>query len=398
MIARKYWLGAALSLLMVGWGANQFASLLALYRQEHGISELAVTAMLGIYVLGLIPALLRGGTLSDQRGRAGLTRLALVLAVVASVLMIGGSVWLWLLFVGRFVAGVATGLAMAVTTSWVKELSQAPYDDAAFSTGAQRGSLYSASGFMLGAIVAGLLASFAPLPQVLPYAVHIALSLVMLAVIRALPETLHPHRQAAHAALPTEDVALSKRRFARVVGPAAPWVFGSVTTGFAVVPAFMANYGVNRLLYATACVGLVQGFGVLIQPLARKLDTPTSARALLVGMSTSAAGLGILALAMWLESPALGLLASTVLGCAYGTLMVSGLLETQRLAPVGQLGSYNGKYYTIAYIGFLGPTILAFVGQWLSPWWQLGLLAVLLLGSIVAVAANSRTALPRTAN
>lgn len=394
MTSRKYWLAAALSLLMVGWGANQFAALLALYRREHGISELAVTAMLGIYVAGLIPALLRGGSLSDARGRAGLTRLALVLAAIASALMIAGSQWLWLLFVGRFVAGVATGLAMSATTSWVKELSQLPYDDAAFSSGAQRASLFSAGGFMLGAIVAGLLAAFAPLPQVLPFAVHIVLSFIMLAAIRALPETQQHHREAVHASLAAEDVSLSRRRFARVVGPAAPWVFGSVTTGFAVVPAFMANFGVNRLLYATACVALAQGCGVVIQTLARKLDSPTSARALLIGMSTSALGLGVLALAMLFENPGLGLVASAVLGCAYGTLMVSGLLETQRLAPVGQLGSYNGKYYTMAYIGFLGPTVLAFVGQWLSPWWQLGLLAVLLAGSIITVAVNSRTALP----
>ncbi len=50
---------------MVGWGANQFVSLLVYYRQHHGFSEVLVTSMLGIYVAGLVPALLLGGRYSD---------------------------------------------------------------------------------------------------------------------------------------------------------------------------------------------------------------------------------------------------------------------------------------------------------------------------------------------
>lgn len=394
MNTRKYWVAAALSILMVGWGANQFASLLALYRQEHGISELSVTAMLGIYVVGLVPALLKGGSLSDQRGRHGLTVFALVLTIVASVLMIIGSVWIPLIFVGRFVAGVATGLAMAATTSWVKELSQLPYDDAGLGSGARRASFFSAGGFWSGPVVAGLLAATVPFPQTVPYIVHIILSVVLLFIVRKVPETHHASTAAATPPATAEQVFRAQERFRKVVAPAAPWVFGAGTIGFAVVPAYMANFGVDRLIYSTVCVALTLGCGVFIQSVARKLDDPSSANAILVSLGTSAVGLGLLALAMALGNPWIGLLSSAVLGSGYGMMLVSGLLETQRLAPVGQLGSYNGKYYTLAYIGFLAPTILAFLGLWIGPWWQLGIIAVLLAASIILVSLNSRTALP----
>jgi hypothetical protein len=156
----------------------------------------------------------------------------------------------------------------------------------------------------------------------------------------------------------------------------------------------MANFGVDRLLYATVCVALTLGCGVFIQSAARKLDDSSSAKAILASLGASAIGLGLLALAMTLGNPWIGLLSSATLGSGYGMMLVSGLLETQRLAPAGRLGSYNGKYYTLAYIGFLAPTILAFLGLWIGPWWQLAIVAALLAASITRVAVNSRTALP----
>ncbi len=81
----KYWFPAALSLLLVGWGANQYVALLVHYRQDHGFSEVLVTSLLGIYVLGLVPALLLGGRASDLRGRKRLTMIAVLISIAASL-------------------------------------------------------------------------------------------------------------------------------------------------------------------------------------------------------------------------------------------------------------------------------------------------------------------------
>lgn len=378
---------------MIGWGANQFASLLAVYRQHHGLSELAVTAVLGVYVAGLIPALLRGGRISDQRGRKTITLVAVGISIVASLLMVGGAWIAALLFVGRFLAGIATGLAMAATTSWVKELSQTPYDTAVVGTGARRASLLTAAGFWLGPVVSGLLATFAPAPEVLPFLLHIALCVPLIVVVRSLPET-HDHPSATHSVTATEEAqVLARARFSKVVAPAAPWVFAGGTIGFAVVPAFLTANGPNRLLYSTICVAVTLGCGVLIQGLARTLHDPYSARALLSGLLIIAAGVALLATAMATDGLVVGVLASAFFGSGYGMILVAGLIETQHLAPTAQLGRYTGRYYMFAYLGFLAPTALAFLGQWISPWWQVALLVVLVAMSFVTVLLHSRTAI-----
>jgi MFS family permease len=58
--------------------------MLVLYKQKNHYSAVAVNACLAVYVLGLVPSLLVGGTLSDRLGRRPL----MLAAVVAGL---GGS-------------------------------------------------------------------------------------------------------------------------------------------------------------------------------------------------------------------------------------------------------------------------------------------------------------------
>ncbi|MET0978105.1 MAG: MFS transporter, partial [Paeniglutamicibacter terrestris] len=186
----------------------------------------------------------------------------------------------------------------------------------------------------------------------------------------------------------------SARRFGAVVAPAAPWVFAAGTTGFAVVPAVIPGLGDGRLAYATLAVAITLGLGVLIQPLARRLDTVLSARSLLTGTTTAFVGLATLLGAILLHNPALGLVASGIFGCANGLLMVGGLLEIQRMAAPHELGKLTGYFYTLAYVGFLTPTIVALLAQWITTSWIIAGMMVLCLGSMFAITFNSRKFLP----
>ncbi len=392
----KPWFPAALSLMMVGWGANQFVSLLVFYRQENGFSEVMVTSMLGIYVLGLVPALLLGGRYSDRTGRKHITLFAVALSMAANVAMMGSVFGILPLFTGRFMAGIATGLAMAAATSWVKELSQAPWDlHSSAGSGARRASLLTSAGFWFGPVVGGVLANNAPAPAILPYAVHIALCIPVLFVVARLPET----RTAGTATDGTAAVqgadSQARKRFRLVVAPAALWVFAAGTTGFAVVPAIIPGLGEGRLAYATAAVAITLGCSVLIQPLARRLDTVVSARSLLTGTVVVFVGLSALLVAILVPSPALGLGASAVLGCGNGLLMVGGLLEIQRLAAAHELGKLTGFFYTLAYVGFLAPTAVAVAAQWADGAWIMVAMMALALVSLAFIGANSRKFLPR---
>lgn len=50
------WWGAAGGVFAVAWGANQFVSLLVVYREQRGVSTTVNDGMFGIYAVGLVLA------------------------------------------------------------------------------------------------------------------------------------------------------------------------------------------------------------------------------------------------------------------------------------------------------------------------------------------------------
>ena len=123
VVGRLAWLRVGVAVAAVGWGANQFAPMLLVYRARLGLSDATVQATFGFYALGLIPGLLVFGALSDRVGRRRVMLPALVASFAASAVLIAGGHVAGLLFVGRFVAGLASGAAFSSGAAWIKELS-----------------------------------------------------------------------------------------------------------------------------------------------------------------------------------------------------------------------------------------------------------------------------------
>ncbi|MGC4941836.1 MFS transporter [Kribbella sp. DT2] len=393
---RRTWLPAVFAMFCCGWGGNQFTPLLLLYRRTGGYSTVEVDLFLGTYVVGLVPGLLVAGALSDRHGRKPLMLVGTALSVVSSLFLMVGQTWA--LYGGRLLTGVAVGIAMAVGTSWVKELSQPPFDPAAdVSAGARRAAMGLTLGFGLGAGVAGVLAQWGPHPTVTPYVVHVVLALAALSLLRAVPESRTAPAAGSLWSL-LKVPAVAHRRFLRVVLPMAPWVFGSAGIAYAVTPQLvgdrLGNWG---LAYATLLTVCTLGTGALVQPLAKRLDSVSTARAIVVAMVLMSAGVGLSAVVADVGSPWLGLLDGVLLGAAYGIAVVSGLLEIQRIAALSggaDLAGLTGVYYAAAYTGFLLPTVLAAVAG-LAPYVVLlGVVALVTLACTAVVLASSRRHLP----
>lgn len=77
------WSRAAAGLAVVGWGANQFAALLPVYRETTGLSASQISLAFAIYIVGLIPALFIAAEVADRIGRRWLVRIAVVLSAAA---------------------------------------------------------------------------------------------------------------------------------------------------------------------------------------------------------------------------------------------------------------------------------------------------------------------------
>ncbi|NMH95767.1 MFS transporter [Pseudonocardia sp. K10HN5] len=374
-----------------GWGGNQFTPLLIMYRDAAGYSVLTVDAFLGAYVVGLVPALLTVGALSDRFGRRPVMMAGTVASLLASGLLALGETGPVPIFLGRFVTGVAVAVAMAVGSTWVKELSDPPHDpDAGPGTGARRAALALTVGFGLGAGVAGVLAQWGPWPMVLPYVVHVALTVGVLLVLPRCVETRGPGR-AGRLAVP----AVRHPRFRRVVLPMAPWVFGSSGVAYAIMPQVVGDrLGSWGLAYSTLLTVCTLGAGALVQPIAKRLDRVTDARAVIVSMIAMSTGLALSVVAASVRSPWLALAAAIVLGSAYGIAVVSGLLEIQRLARPDELAGLTGVYYALAYVGFLLPAALAVLSKLAGyPVLLSGLVLIALAGTAV-IARSSRSHLP----
>jgi MFS family permease len=352
-------------LFAVGWGANQFSAMILAYRHHQGLSTATTEIIFGIYALGLIPALLVGGPVADRLGRTRVAWPAAATSVVATIVLVLGARSVGLLFLGRFLAGVASGAMFAAGTAWMKELSAAPYDpDGTEQSGARRAAIALSLGFGLGPVVAGLLAQWAPDPLVLPYVPHLVVMTASLLLLAGAPETVGRRSgDDGRAARPASRVGLrdlTNPRFVRVVIPFAPWVFAAPAVAFAFLPGAIGDHphGVT-VAFASAVAGVTAAIGVLVQPLGRLLNVRTDGRGAAAGLLLLVGGLLVGALAAATESPLFVLVAALLLGGAYGLCLVSGLLEVQRIAHPDDLASLTAVYYAFTYVGFAAPIVLA---------------------------------------
>jgi MFS family permease len=392
------WFAVAIATFCIGWGGNQFTPMLIEYVQYAGYSRVDVDVLLGTYVLGLIPGLLVAAALSNRHGRRPVMAAGLISSAVGSLVIAVGNLWGFpALLVGRLLCGLSVGIAMAVGSAWIAELSRPPYDDADDGTGARRASIWLSLGLAVGPLCAGLLAQFAPLPLALTYIVQAVLCVPALWLLKVVALETRTERTSVGIAASLRVPAVSHRRFLRVVVPMAPWVFGSAGIAYAIVPALVSEkIGHWALLYTSGLTVLTLACGVLVQPIARRLDDHSSARAVVVSMVLMSLGVFAAVATAITRSPIAAIAVAMLLGSAYGIALVSGLLEIQRIAEPDELAAISGIYYALAYVGFLLPAVLAALAHYVSYPAMLTVLGMLAAGSTAICAAHWSKHLPAT--
>jgi predicted MFS family arabinose efflux permease len=148
------------------------------------------------------------------------------------------------------------------------------------------------------------------------------------------------------------------------------------------------HLGSWALLYTTGLTVLTLACGVLVQPLARRLDDRSSARAVVVSMALMTCGVFAAVATALTRSAVLALFVAVLLGSAYGIAVVSGLLEIQRIADPDELAGMSGVYYSLAYVGFLLPAALASLAHYFSYPVMLTALGVVALGCAARCASG----------
>ena len=348
----KQWQRVALAMFAVGWGANQFSSILVAYRDEIDMSTQTRAFLFGVYAIGLVPALLIGGALSDRWGRRGVVLPFVVLSPIATAVLVVESTSIPGLAVGRLLAGACSGVVFAAASAWVTELS---WDDAPGSA-ARRAAVALSAGFGVGPLVSGLLGEVVPHPLQVPYVPHLVLGTVAILLLWPVPGP----RPVGIEPRPLLRIPAVTRGapFLLLVAPAAPWVFGSAAISIAYLPGELGGPQTGAVAFAGVLAGLTLGTGVFVQPMARRLDDRRPLLASQLGLVGAALGclIGVVTLATdvrWLL-----LLAGPVLGAAYGACLVSGLRETERISAPDERGATVAVFWALTYLGFAAPYAL----------------------------------------
>lgn len=158
-----------------------------LYRRAFGFSEVALTLVYSIYVLGNLGALFFFGRLSDQAGRKFAIWPAIAMAMISTAVFRFATSIAWLL-VARALSGFATGLASGTMTALITELHPHPHPHD--NAGAVTATIANFSGLAVGPLISSLPAQFAIQPLRLPYLVYFAILIAIGIALFFVPETV----------------------------------------------------------------------------------------------------------------------------------------------------------------------------------------------------------------
>ncbi|SFT50230.1 Predicted arabinose efflux permease, MFS family [Geodermatophilus amargosae] len=342
-------------LFTVALGTNIPTPLLLVYRRTIGLSDADLTAVFGCYAIGLVAALTVAGAASDRFGRRTLVLPFAVLAGLSSLLFIPAAGSLPLLYTGRLLQGVVSGVVFSVANAWLQELAGPDGQQSA----ATRGAVSSSLGFAIAPAMSGLLAQYGPAPTTLPYLVHVAVLVLGLGALLVVPETVHERRpgRLMTLGLPPE----ARRPFRAVLAPTAVGVFAFPAVAATVLPLLVVPDGVG-----VAYAGLVGGLALGASAVAARVGRRFERGAAPLGMLLGAIGVAIGVVAVVTGSELLLLPSAALMGGGAGLCLTAGLTLTARLAPPHTRGAMNSAFYAFAYAGFGAPLLLAWVGSQLG--------------------------------
>ncbi|WP_309647802.1 MFS transporter [Nocardioides sp.] len=338
-------------LLGVAAGTNIPTPLLLIYRDELDMSSTSLTALFGVYALGLVPALSLAGPAADRWGRRRVVLPTAILSALASLLFVTATASEPLLFVVRFLQGAGAGAVFSIGSAWLVETAHR----AGRTSGARTAAVTMTGGFAIGPVVAGLIGEWGPWPLVLPYLLHAAFLLLTVAVAWTVEETLLTPRVRMVGAGRGPLRAGTARTALLVIAPLAVCVYAFPASAVGGIPVLI-GFPVAPVALTGLLAGMTLGMGALAAPLQGRLGArtaPVAAACGAVGYAATAAAAAVPALLL------LAVPAACLLGAGGGLALASGLSRLPHVAADGRLGTVSAAYYGFAYLGFATPLLLA---------------------------------------
>jgi MFS family permease len=327
-----------------------------------------------VYVFGNVAAVLIFGRVSDQIGRRVTVLSAIVLAMVGAIVFIFAQGTSWM-FLRRILTGFANSLGIGTLTAWLTEL----HTRRDKSVGAMVATAANMAGLALGAILAGLLAQFAPWPLRLPWLIYLGMLLAIAVAVLGVPETVPRRMRQWRQVSLRPRIGVPKEIRVAFVAPAATAFATFALFGFylALIPGLLVH---DLREPAPWVAGLVLFELTAIVAIVTVASRNLPSRAAMFGaLALYPAGLALLLLAQVLHSMPLLLGASALVGIA-GAIGYRGSVQVvNEIAPDARRSEVVSAYHAFCFAGNSVPVI----GIGVLSVWASGLLSDIVFAIVI---------------
>jgi MFS family permease len=332
-------------------GSTLVTPLYVIYKEEFGFSQITLTLVYAAYVLGNLVALLFLGHLSDLLGRRRTTVPAMAIAILSAVVFMFADGVAWL-YAGRILSGISIGIATGTGTAWLAELIGRKDKTLATAIATSVNFL----GLATSALIAGLLAQYAPWPLRLPFIIYIAALVVVTGLIWWTQETV-AHPRGLHNIPLRPNVSVPPDIRAEFIAPAVTGFGAMALVGFfaAIGPTVLAQdlHVTNHAVAGALFFELAMTVAATIL-LTQSLPSRT---AMLVGLGLMIPSVILVVAAQVLAS--IGLLIAATACCAVAAALgYRGSLQVvNQIAPEQRRASIVSSYFICAFTGNALPVI-----------------------------------------
>ncbi|WP_097022248.1 MFS transporter [Chromohalobacter canadensis] len=319
-----------------------------LYQTTWHFSATMLTLVFASYVFALLVALLVSGSLSDHIGR----RPVVAGAIMGEILSLGVFFWAdslaWLM-VARILQGIATGV---VTSALAAAML-----DSDHRRGPVMASIAPLFGMGIGALIAGILVTYAPAPLHLVYALLAVALVVQGLLLGRIRESVTPRPGAWASLRPRAYIPPPVRGpLMRVVSAViSSWALGgfSLSLGPTLVETVSGIHNplVGCLItFLLPCVGAISVLTLRAKP---------PRVAVLIGTGCLIVGMSVLLLGVYWRSVAVLLSGTAFAGIGFGAAFMGAMRTVMPLAPPTERSALMAAFYVICY---LSASLLAMVG------------------------------------
>jgi MFS family permease len=350
---RNWAVGAVAALIAVGFmGGVIVTPLYALYQRKFGFSEITLTLIFAVYVLGNVTSLLLFGQISDQVGRKRVALPAIGLAALSALvfLLAGGIAWL---FVGRLLIGLSVGVLSGTATAWLVEL----FGEEQRSRATWTATASNFVGIATGPLLVGLLAAYAWAPLELPFIVYLGLLVAVAIAIAFVPEPREERVDSLRELEIELRIGLPRDRLSSFVAPAVTGfvIFALGGLYFALIPGLLIH---DLHEGNVALAGLIT-FELAIVGAALIVATRNveSSVAMVVGLVVLLPAVVLVVTAQAAHSLALLALATAVAGVAWGFAYRGSLEVVNEVAPDDRRAETVSTFFIACFAGNAVPVI-----------------------------------------